>query len=461
MLLAGDGRLSVDDDIRKYVPELPDYGTKITLRHLMNHTSGLRDQWDLLSLARGRFSENRITQADVMDIVPRQKALNFKPGAEYAYSNTGYTLLAVVVMRVSNKSLKEFADERIFKPLDMRSTHFHDDYTMLVPGRTSAYSKGKGTSAWQVSIPNFDTYGATSLFTTVGDLLKWEDNFRTLKVGSAQMFRQMETVAVLDNGKPTDYGLGLVMENYRGARMVGHNGADAGYRANVVRFPDKGLAIAIACNASTAATVALTRAMADALIGDELGKVAEVPQRKEQKFTEAELAKRAGIYVHPTTLQVISLTPVDGQLVLGEKGGPALGLIGDNRFQTLTGTDSVEFIDGKATGLMRHTARGEQLFFERQAPITLTTTELAAYQGEYVSEELGNARYRISLKDEQLMVATGTEKPTPVKPLYKHAFAMGSAMLQFQHNKGRISGFDITTGRTRHVQFVRVAGPAR
>ena len=149
MLLSDRGKLSIDDDIRKYLPEIRDYGTPITIRNLLTHTSGLRDQWELLSLARGRFEEDRITEADVMDIVPRQTALNFTPGAEYVYSNTGFTLLGVIVKRVSGKSLRDFADERIFKPLGMTSTHFHDDYTMLVPGRTSAYApRGSG---WRVS----------------------------------------------------------------------------------------------------------------------------------------------------------------------------------------------------------------------------------------------------------------------------------------------------------------------
>src|SRR5262245_1365974 len=179
MLLAHDGKLSVDDNIRKYLPEIPDYGTTITIRHLLTHTSGLRDQWELLAFARGRFEEDRITEADVLDIVSRQAALNFKPGAEYLYSNTGFTLLGVIVRRVSGKSLRDFADERIFKPLGMTSTHFHDDYTMVVPGRTSAYAPrggsapATGAARWRVSIPNYDTYGATSLIPTVGEMVRW------------------------------------------------------------------------------------------------------------------------------------------------------------------------------------------------------------------------------------------------------------------------------------------------
>src|SRR5690349_21458026 len=226
MLLARDGKLSVDDDIRKYLPEIPDYGTRITIRHLLTHTSGLRDQWELLALARGRFEEDRITEADVMDIVPRQTALNFTPGSEYVYSNTGFTLLGVIVKRVSGKSLRDFADERIFKPLGMASTHFQDDYTMLVRGRTSAYAPR--AAGWRVSIPNYDTYGATSLFTTVGDLLKWEANLDNPTVGDRALIARMETPTPLTGGDTSNYGFGLSIDRYRGARVVGHGGADAG-----------------------------------------------------------------------------------------------------------------------------------------------------------------------------------------------------------------------------------------
>jgi len=235
MLLEKDGKLSVNDDIRKYVPEMPDYGTPITIRHLLTHTSGLRDQWSLIGLARGRFAENRITEADVMDILPRQTALNFKPGAEYVYSNSGFTLLAVIVKKVSGKSLRDFADERMFKPLGMTHTHFHDDYTMLVRGRTSAYVPRGAT--WAVSIPNFDTYGATSLYTTVGDLIKWEANFDAPVVADRSIVERMEAQTLLTNGDTSTYGFGVVTGKYRGARVVEHNGADAGYRSYAGRFP--------------------------------------------------------------------------------------------------------------------------------------------------------------------------------------------------------------------------------
>ena len=164
VMLAQQGKLSLDDDVRKYVSEIPDFGERITIRHLIHHTSGLRDQWSLLEMAGWR-EDDVITEGDILDLISRQKALNFKPGDEHLYSNTGYTLLAVIVKRVSGRSLREFADANVFKPLGMTRTHFHDDHSMIVKDRTSAYQPRAG-GGLKVSIPVFDTYGATSLFTT-------------------------------------------------------------------------------------------------------------------------------------------------------------------------------------------------------------------------------------------------------------------------------------------------------
>src|ERR1043165_3869799 len=333
MLLAKEGKLSVDDNIRKYLPEIPDYGTPITIRHLLTHTSGIRDQWELIGLARGRFEENRITEDDVMDILPRQTALNFKPGSEYLYSNSGFTLLAVIVKRVSGKSLRDFADDRIFKPLGMTSTHFHDDYTMLVPGRTSAYAPRAG--GWRVSIPNFDVYGATSLYTTVGDLLKWERNFDAPIVGDATTLARMQVVTPLTTGDTSSYGFGIALGRYRGARVIDHNGADAGYRAYVGRFPDQQLAIAIACNAATANTTQLMHGVADAYLGSALTTATdEAPVTPQGVPVAAEkLQPLAGIYVHAMTLNIAEVVYRDGRLFAGRApNAPALVPLSDTRF---------------------------------------------------------------------------------------------------------------------------------
>src|SRR5688500_1558956 len=332
MLLAADGKLSLDDDVRRHLPELPDYGHRITLRHLLTHTSGLRDQWDLLAMARGRFEENRITEEDVLEIVGRQKALNFVPGTEYLYSNTGYTLAAVVVRRVSGKSLREFADERIFKPLGMSDTHFHDDYTMVVKGRAAGYAR-LPAGGWRVSLPNYDTYGATSLFTTVGDLLKWNANFTTPGVGDEGMWREMMASGVLAGGDTTGYGFGILTEKYRGTTLVGHGGADAGYRAYLGHFPEHELSVAVLCNAAQANPAALARSVADVLLGDRLAAAPGPPPTARVTLAPDELSALEGVYVHPVTGAPYFITRRGDTLVAGRTTGPALVPLGERRFR--------------------------------------------------------------------------------------------------------------------------------
>jgi CubicO group peptidase (beta-lactamase class C family) len=452
MLLAREGKLSVDDDIRKYTPEIPDYGTTITIRHLLTHTSGLRDQWALLNLARGRFEENRITEADVLDIASRQRALNFTPGAEYVYSNTGYTLAAVIVKRVSGKSLREFADERIFQPLGMTNTHFHDDYHMLVPGRTSAYARrGNG---WRVSIPNFDTYGATSLFTTVGDLLKWEANFERLVVGDSAIVAEMETPTRLTNGDTIGYGLGLGIGRYRAARVVGHGGADAGYRSYVGRYPDHGLAIAIACNASTANTGALVQSVADAYLGSRLAAVDSGVTPRPVPISPALLQRRVGVYVEPTTLETIELNMRDGKLIGGRTGGPTLIPLGNNRFRV--GQREVVFGGGDHAGFeLRQPGSPRPVHYEWREPVTLSHASLAAYAGEYFSEEV-NAHYRVAARDSGLSLVTGTSEPFAARPLFVDTFQGGGYIIQFIRSGSEVTGFEVTNGRMRRITFSRV-----
>lgn len=458
LLLAREGKLSLDDEVRRYVPELPDYGTPITIRQMLQHTSGLRDQWELLRLARGRFEEERITEADVMDIVPRQRALNFEPGTEYTYSNTGYTLAAVIVKRVSGKSLKEFADERIFRPLGMTSTHFHDDYTMLVRGRTSAYAP-RGPGQWRVSIPNFDTYGATSLYTTVGDLLKWEANLDAATVGDREMYAEMETSAVLANGDTTGYGLGLALERHRGERLVGHGGADAGYRSWVGRIPSRQLAVTLACNYATANAAALGKRVMDVFLGvaPDAASAAAPPAA----LPEAELARWAGVFASPASEAVLRISVRDGGLILGRMQGPALLPEGPGRFRVGDGPTRLVFpnedpsvleIGNPESGLRPRR-------FERREPAVLTPRQLAEYAGTYRSDELGGAVYTITATDSTLVLRTRTAAPIVATPVFADVFEAGGSTLRFTRSRAGIAGFLLSGGRVRRVEFVRVSRP--
>ena len=453
MLLVREGKLSLDADVRTYLPELPDYGHRITLRHLLNHTSGIRDQWDLLALARGRFEENRITEGDVLDIVTRQKALNFVPGTEYLYSNSGYTLAAIIVGRVAGKSLRQFADERIFKPLGMTRTHFHDDYTMIVKGRTSAYAR-RPDGQWRVSIPNFDTYGATSLFTTVGDLLKWQENFRNPVVGDAAMLRDMQTSAVLANGDTTGYGLGLSTEQQRGMRLVGHAGADAGYRAYTGRFPDQGLAVAVLCNASTSNPVDLAVRMAAVYLKDSVPIPA--PVAATTKPTVEELSRIAGLFVNPTTGNVTYVSVKGADLIVGRTDGPVLTPLGPRRFWLAPQRTEWTFApNGDATVAFRGSPPRKPVTLVRREPARPSPAALAAYAGRYVSEELG-VTYSVSAADTALRFRTGVTEPFTVLPAYGDTF-LGRAMVEFTRDSSkRITGLLMSTGRVRKIRFTRL-----
>jgi CubicO group peptidase (beta-lactamase class C family) len=454
MLLVRDGKLSIDDDIRKYLPEIPSYGTTVTIRHLLTHTSGLRDQWELLALARGRFEEDRITEADVMDIIPRQTALNFTPGAEYAYSNTGFTLLGVIVKRVSGKSLKDFADERIFKPLGMTHTHFHDDYTMIVPGRTWGYVplENGGSARWRNSIPNYDTYGATSLFTTVGDMLKWTANLDSPVIGDAAMYARMQMPTLLTNGDTSNYGFGLAMGRYRGARVVDHNGADAGYRSYLGRFPDQGLGIAITCNTATANTTALSRGVADVFLGSALQPSAPVSQQGVSLPSNI-LEKRAGYYLQPTTLQVVHLIVRDGKLFVDP--GPALIPLAEDRFALPGQPGDIQFEPGEHANYERRFPSQHPLRFEWHASVSPSASMLAPYAGEYVSAELAGALYHVDAKDSTLVLRTGSGKGFIVRPVFTDTFLGGGYTVQFIRAGNRVTGFEVTNGRIRRVKFAR------
>lgn len=458
MLLERDGKLSLDDNIRKYLPEIPDYGTPITIRHLLTHTSGLRDQWELIGLQRGRFEEDRITEADVLDVVSRQTALNFKPGAEYVYSNTGFTLLGVIVRRITGQSLKDFAAERIFKPLGMTRTHFHDDYTMLVPGRTSAYEPSdKPGARWRVGIPNFDTYGATSLYTTVGDLLKWEANLDHPVVGDARMYALMQTPTVLTTGDTSSYGLGLVMGTYRGARVIEHNGADAGYRSYVGRFPDKGLAIAIACNAAPANTTALARGVADAYLAAALTPVEVAARPQGVPVAPERLRLYVGSYVQPTTLQVIRLVVRDGHLAADMPNAPPLVALAENRFAIGGSGQGPElvFADAVHGGLDRKVTGQRPVHYEWRQPVAPTAAALAPYAGEYVSAELAGTVYRVAVSDTALTFRTGTSDPLTASLVFADTFLGDGNTIQFTRTAGRITGFEFSDPRVRRVKFVR------
>jgi CubicO group peptidase (beta-lactamase class C family) len=269
LLLAREGKLSLDDPARKYVPELPDYGKPLTIRHMLQHTSGLRDWGEIAAIAGWPRTSRVHTHAHVLDIVSRQKALNFPSGTQYSYSNTGYNLAAVIVSRVSGTSFAEFSQERIFKPLGMTRTSWRDDYTRIVKDRAIAYSAS--AAGFRQNMPFENVHGNGGLLTTVGDLLKWNANFITPTVGDATFLKIQQDPGNFPDGKPQSYALGLMIGMYKGVPEVSHSGSTAGYRAHLTRYPQQGhLSVAVLCNVSSANATQAAERVADLYLGDAL-----------------------------------------------------------------------------------------------------------------------------------------------------------------------------------------------
>ena len=455
LLLEQQGKLSIDDDVRKYIPELPEYGKRITVRHLLGHTSGIRDQWTLLRIAGWR-EDDLITEDDVMWAVTHQRALNFNPGDEYLYSNSGFTLLAVIVHRVSGQTLRAFADEQIFKPLGMTHTHFHDDHTMLVPHRTSAYQP-RQAGGWRVSIPVFDTYGATSLFTTAEDLMKWEQNFAEPRVGSAATLAKMQQEGVLNDGTPSGYALGLAVGKRRGVREVGHAGADAGYRADVVRYPDQQLALAALCNASNSNPGALTRQVADLYLANVLApEPTSARQAGTITLTQAQLAPNAGIY-RRSSGDLLRVELRDGKLRMAD-GGPELVPLSDSRF-AIPSVDAVltfEAVPNRPREIRFEQGSARTQVYVRMAPFAPTAAQLAAFAGIYRSSEL-DTDVRVTASDSTLVFAGRRPGSLVMRPIYPDAFRGGIGAAEFSRDtSGRVTGFVVNAGRVRGLRFDRI-----
>lgn len=461
LLLGQEGRLSLDDDVRKHVPELPAFGHPITLRQLIHHTSGLRDQWDLLNLAGWRYSLDLITDEDVLSVVTRQRALNFTPGERHLYCNTGYTLLAQVVARVSGRSFRAFTGERIFRPLGMERTHFRDDHAEIVKDQALGYAPAGGPSRWRLSVTNFDTVGATSLVTTAEDLTRWARNFDDPRVGGPELVRQMVETGRLGDGKPLNYASGLGVREYRGLPVVEHGGVDAGYRAHFLRFPNQRFAIACLCNASTAQPGQLARRVADAFLATELGQpdtgplgesAATVPLAPER------LSDLAGLYWSEAEEDAVRVLFRDGRLVAALSSEQReLRPTGEGTFRVVDAPAWVRFAvaGDRATVSTARYSDLEPRVFDAVRQWLPSPAELGPLAGTYRAEEIDPA-YRIEVADGRLVLERLKAEPDSLEPIVADTFKGRVGVLRFRRSpSGQVTGFDLSTGRIRGMRFER------
>jgi CubicO group peptidase (beta-lactamase class C family) len=322
VLLAIDGKLRLDDDIRKYIPEMPDYGRTITIRHLLNHTSGLRDWSSIVDLEGWPRGKRAFTMDDVLAVIARQSATNYPPGDLYSYTNSGYSLLSIIVSRVSGKTFGEFSTERLFKPLGLTSTQWRDDYTRLVKGRAQAYTPRR-SGGWELTMPFENAVGNGGLLTTVTDLLNWTAMLDHPTPAWRALSDSMHVRGILTNGDTITYALGLMVDKYRGLPRVEHSGATAGYRADLERFPGKGVAIAVLCNDASANPGSQVHELEDALLVKELGPapaaVVRAPRTEPASTwtpTARELAGLTGKYYSSDVRSTLTISVENGALIL-------------------------------------------------------------------------------------------------------------------------------------------------
>jgi CubicO group peptidase (beta-lactamase class C family) len=457
-LLAQDGKLSFDDDIRRYVPEMPDYGRTITIDHLIHHTGGLREQGQLLNLAGWRGAD-LYTEEDILRLLRRQRHLNFEPGSEIVYGNAAYTLLGIIVRRVSGQSLATFTRERIFEPLGMADTRFGDDPTAVVPRRAAAYSPRDG-GGWNTSVPPGTSIG---LFTTAADLLRWELNFGDARVGGATPIRWMQSSGRLSDGTETGYGGGVFVGGYRGLRTVRHDGFDGGYRHEAVLFPEHGLTIIALCNAATVEPTERTRRLADLYLGDRMHVPALAPPIRS---SAAEQSAWAGVYWSPLTDEVVRIEWKEG--ALRQTGNPSPFVpIGAGVFRPGELPHEWRFVapgagappDAQPELHIRDAWPTRRVFRRVVEPLPDVST-LSAYAGQYRSEET-EMTYTVLVTGGRLRLSWPRQYDLALDAVGGDRFVGSRGTVTFTRTpSGEVSGLTISNRRLRRLAAHRVRGGA-
>lgn len=460
-LLAIQGKLDLDDNIRKYIPEIREYETPITVRHLIHHTSGVRDYLTLIGIAGVDFGTYH--EQDVLDLIARQKELNFKPGEEHLYSNSGYFLLSVIVHRASGKTQREFAGEFIFKPLDMKNSHFHDDYMQLIKNRATGYYPGR-KGQYRNFISTFDNVGSGGLFTSIEDLLLWDQNFYTHKVGGKELYDLMHTKGKLNSGTELDYAFAIDLGNYKGLKTEEHGGALGGYKSALTRFPEHNFSVVILSNLSSVNPSSLAYRVADIYLGDfykEEQSGAESELLETIELPEDKLKEKVGYYINTDSGAFYRIRLVKGQLQFSGMGRNfTLGAISENEF-FLTGTSQIitlkfEISEGGQPAQLEITQEDSPvLTYKSFEPIRPTTEELKEYTGEYSSEEL-DTTFRIELIKNRLRFTHKNAPPGTLQTNYKDIFRTGNIRIIFSRDSSdRITSFMVNAGRVTNLRFFK------
>ena len=458
LLLARDGTLSLDDPVRRWIPELADFGQPLTLRHLLNHTSGLADWGSVMGIAGWPRNTRALDHRHVLQVIARMRELNFPSGTEYEYSNSNYNLLAIVAERASGESLPAFTRRRIFTPLGMTSTSWRDDAMRVVPGRALSYDRD--SSGWRGERAIENLYGNCCLLTTVGDLLKWNAAFDSTRLAGAGFRAEQERRGVLTNGRTITYAAGLFVDTWRGEPYVAHSGATSGYRANIVRYTGRGVSVAVLCNAGNADPEGMADSVAGALVPFGERTTPAAPVRVEAPASA--LADKAGLYRNLRDMRAQRLRVTNGRLE-NENGNELVPIDRSGlTFQAARGGSRLLFnrrTDGRYDVRIVSPA-GDSVPADWVADADTSRAALAAYAGTYESS-VAEATMRVAPDSAGALTVTRVSVPGGpwrLRPLYRDGFAIPAGVLVFTRDaRGRVSGFRFTTGRVRNLRFDRTA----
>lgn len=453
LLLVEEGRLSLSDDVRKHIPQLPDYGHKITVDHLLTHTSGLRDWVPLLQLAGGN--------ADVLTLILRQRGLNFAPGEEWSYTNSGYVLLTELVVRTSGMPFAEFARKRLFEPLGMKATTYLADMREVIKNRALAYDK-EG-SRWKMNMLLDNDRGGGGLLSTAGDLLVWNEALTSNRLG-AFVSAKLQEPAKLNNGRKLSYARGLIVDSYRGGTLVSHSGGAAGYSSWLGRLPAQGLSIAVLCNAGATSATGLARRVGDQFMPATDAETAESrAPTAGAGVTGLDLNNKAGLFFSERTGEPLRLIVNNGRLGIG--GGSPLVPVTTDRFRNPRGDlffrsqDEFELHFLSQDQFELKSMEGQTTRYRRAQPYSPTADDLKAFAGRYESTEIGTV-FQIEPKGDGLLARLEhtPSRSLEFKPVAPDTFQISRVTVRFQRDKsGKIVALDYSNPLLRNVKFTRLS----
>ena len=447
LLLEQQGKLSLDDDVRKYVPELPDYGYKITLRQMMQHKSGLKDWGAVAAIAGWPRSTKTYNNDDALYIISNQKTLNFRPGDEYLYSNSNYNLFAIIVQRVSGMSLADFTRKNIFEPAGMKHTQWRDNYKRIVPNRALAYSKSG--SSYQTNMPNEYVYGNGGLLTTAEDLLIWCDYYLNGKLGTPSLLEKQLATTPLNSGIIHGYAAGLFTGTSKGWKYVSHDGATASYRANLEVYPELGLSFAWLSNTSQFDndTNNVAELVADLFVpGKDVAE--DKAQNRPFTTTNEKLSSYTGWYRNNRTGGGVRLSLQNDKLYASQGG--ALTAIGDDIF-----TFGNNRIVMRSKGLLFINGAKDTTYFTAVDSARTDVKSLNDYVGEYYSDE-AEAKFFVSVKNGRLIMLQKPKTEFQLTPTYKDGFESPAGIVYFEREKNKIINLKISVARARNVEFRKI-----